>query len=254
MKIAYFTLALSFLMILPAHADDSDKSAIQGLTIGALATFGSDGYAVDDKVGAAPLILYDNDYFYAEGLEAGLYPYKDDHHWFRTGISYDFRHFEPDDATVSALKGLDERKPSANITLSYMYITPVGGFEVKANADMMDNSGGQSASLAHRSRFKLMDDKLTLYPKFGVSWYSEDYNQYYFGISETESAKTGLNTYKAKSSYSPFVSMTGRYQFTGHIGAFANAKVEWLSSVQKDSPLTDDDVDIGANAGLTYTF
>ncbi|OPH39287.1 MltA-interacting protein precursor [Moraxella lacunata] len=252
MKKSLLSLALLSLS-LSTHAQ-SDTSALDGLTIGALASFGSHAYATDDKVGAVPLVLYDNDYFYAEGSELGFYAHKDSENWFRVGAGYESRHFEPDDATTTALKGLNSRKSSANIVLSYMRITPVGGFEIKAGTDMMDRSGGQTVSLAHRSLFKFADDKLTVYPKFGVNWYSDDYNQYYFGVSEQESTKTGIDTYTAKSSYSPFVSVSGKYQFTDHIGAFANTKAEWLSSTQKDSPLTDDKVDIGANVGLTYTF
>lgn len=258
MKNALLTVALLSLFMSSAHANDIDTPAktsyLDGLTVGALASFGMDAYATDDKVGVVPLVLYDNDYFYAEGSELGFYAHKDDKNWFRVGASYEARHFEPDDAKTTALKGLDERKPSANITLGYMHITPVGGFEVKAGADMMDRSGGQTISLAHRSYFKLADDKLIIYPKFGVNWYSEDYNQYYFGVSETESAKTGIATYKTKSSYSPFVSVSGKYQFSDHVGFFGNVKSEWLSGTQKKSPLVDDKMDIGLNAGLTYTF
>lgn len=258
MKNALLTVALLSLFMSFAHANDIDTPAktsyLDGLTVGALASFGVDAYATDDKVGVVPLVLYDNDYFYAEGSELGFYAHKDDKNWFRVGASYEARHFEPDDAKTTALKGLDERKPSANITLGYMHITHVGGFEVKAGADMMDRSGGQTISLAHRSYFKLADDKLIIYPKFGVNWYSEDYNQYYFGVSETESAKTGIATYKTKSSYSPFVSVSGKYQFSDHVGFFGNVKSEWLSGTQKKSPLVDDKMDIGLNAGLTYTF
>ncbi len=261
MRKSLFTLAISPLLILSAHANESiieqaDKNSgyLDGFTIGALASFGSDAYATDDKVGVLPFVRYDSDYFYVEGTEAGFYAYKDDKNWFRTGVGYESRHFEPDDANTYTLKALDERKSSANMLLSYMRITPIGGFEIKAGTDMMDRSGGQTASLAHRSRFTFVDDKLTIYPKFGVNWYSQDYNQYYFGVSQTESVRTGVSAYEAKSSYSPFISISGQYQFSDRIGAFAHARTQWLSSTQKDSPLTDDDMDIGVNAGLTYTF
>lgn len=247
-------LSLTLLCLSLSASAKSDTSALDGLTIGALASFSSHAYATDDKVGAVPLVLYDNNYFYAQGSELGFYAHKDSENWFRVGASYESRHFEPDNATVPTLKGLDSRKSSANIVLSYIRITPMGGFEIKAGMDMMDRSSGKTASLAHRSLFKFADDKLTIYPKFGINWYSDDYNQYYFGVSKQESIKTGINTYTAKSGYSPFVSVSGKYQFTNHVGVFANTKAEWLSSTQKDSPLTDNKVGIEANVGLTYTF
>ncbi len=259
MKRSWLILSLTSLLTLSAYADESDhqktdKAYLDGLNIGVLASAGSAAYAIDDKVGVVPFASYDSDYFYIEGIEAGFYAYKDDENWFRTGINYERRNFKPDDAVMDSLKGLDERKSSANLVLSYMRITPIGGFEIKAGTDMMDRSGGQTASIAHRSRFVFADDTLTVYPKFGVNWYSQDYNQYYFGVSEAESAKTGLDVYEAKSSYAPFVSISGQYKLTDHVGIFTHAKAEWLSSTQKDSPLTDDDMDIGVNAGLTYNF
>lgn len=250
-------LVLLAFCTISAHAK---ADHLNGLTVGVLAGTTSNAYAVNDKASISPLILYDNDYVYAEGLDVGFYAYKDDKNWFRVGANYDARRFKPDDAIIDELKGLDERKPSVNMTISYMRITPVGGFELKAGVDTTGNSEGRFASLAHRSRFKFADDRLVVYPKVGVNWYSEDYNQYYFGVSQAQSdtanQKTGVNidTYTAKSSYSPFVSVSGKYQFTDHLGAFASTKAEWLSSTQKNSPLTDDDVNIAVHAGLTYTF
>lgn len=229
-------------------------SAKDVLTVGALATFGTNDYAVDDKVSAVPLFLYDDDRFYAEGAEFGVYPLKNDNHWVRAGISYDGRQFDPNDTKTITLRGLDKRKSSVNAHASYMYITPVGGFELKAATDILDKSNGQTLALAHRSRFKFYDDKLTIYPKFGITWYSDNYNDYYYGVSSTESARTGVRQYTAKSAISPFVAVSAKYRLHGNIGLFANQRVEWLSSTQKDSPLTDNSTKATTSMGVTYEF
>lgn len=247
-------LSLTLLCLSLPAASQPNTSALDGLTIGVLASLDANAYATDDKVGVLPLVLYDNDHFYAEGSEFGFYAHKDSKNWFRVGVGHESRHFKPDDATKVALKNLNPRQSSANLVLSYTSITPIGGFEMKAGLDMMDRSGGQMLSLAHRSLFKFADDKLTIYPKFGINWYSDDYNQYYFGVSEQESIKTGMNVHTVKSSYSPFVMVSGKYRFGDHVGAVASTKAQWLSSTQKNSPLTDGKMDIKANMGLTYTF
>lgn len=229
-----------------------DKDA--KLTAGVLATFGSSEFAIDDKLSAAPFFLYDNNRFYSEGAELGVYPYKDDKNWLKVGLTYDGTSFNPEDATTPALSLLDKRKMSVNAHVSYMRITPVGGFEIKAMTDALGRSHGQKIALAHRSKFELLNDKLTLYPKFGVAWYSGDYNDYYYGVSANESARSGLQQYTAKDSFTPFISLSAKYKINEHWGLFGNQNAQWFSNEQKDSPLTDNDVSFTTNLGVTYTF
>ena len=247
-------LILSLFSVTLAHAGSLPVKQDEKLTAGVLVGFGSSEYHVDDKVSVVPLFLYDNNRFYLEGAEGGFYPYKDDKHWLRVGASYDRQQFTPRDANTDALKQLDKRKTSANAHISYMYISPFGGLEVKAMTDVFDRSGGQMVTLAHRGRFILADDKLTIYPKVGVTWQSKDYNQYYYGVSAEESARSGIAAYNTKDSFSPFVSVSAKYKLAGNVGLFANGRMDWLSSTQKDSPLTDDSSKSSVNIGLTYDF
>lgn len=242
------TISLITLSCLPMFS-----SAKEPLTVGALAAFVASDYAVDDTVYAVPLFLYDDDRLYAEGTEFGAYPFKNDKHWVRVGVSYDGKNFDPDDAK-GTLRRLDQRKASVAAHASYMYITPIGGFEFKAATDILDKSGGQTLALAHRSRFKFYDDKLTIYPKFGVEWHSNDYNDYYYGVSSAEADRTGVRQYTAKSGFAPFVAVSARYRLHDKIGLFANQRIEWLSSTQKDSPLTDDSTKSITRVGITYDF
>ena len=41
-----------------------------------------------------------------------------------------------------------------------------------------------------------MDDKITIYPELGLRWYNDKYNNYYFGVSERESLRTGITGIK----------------------------------------------------------
>lgn len=223
------------------------------LTIGALATFNDSDYATKNKVGALPLFLYDNNRLYIEGTEAGFYAYKDNKHWLRGGLTYDGRSFDPNDATQN-LQGLQRRKTSVNAHASYMYITPIGGFELKATTDVLNHSNGQSITVAHRSKFDLLDDKLTLYPKLGVAWRSAKYHNYYYGISVQEAANSSTNSYTAKSGYSPFVAISAKYKLGQHLGVFAHQRIDWLSAAQKNSPLTDSNTKSTTHIGLTYQF
>lgn len=248
MKKALFLVALLPMMSNAGFTSDD-------LTVGVLANFTASEYASDDKLSAFPLVLYDDDRLYFEGSEAGVYALKNQHHWVRVGLSYEGRSFDPDDAKTQALKGLNKRKGSVSVHASYTYINPkFGGIELKATTDVLDNSDGQTLSLAHRSRFKFYQDTLTIYPKFGLTWYSDDYNNYYYDISPQEAERTGVNGYTAKSGVSPFVAVSARYQFTPKVGLFANQRLEWLSSTQKNSPMVDDNTRLTTSLGLTYDF
>lgn len=253
MKKSLVSLSLA-LVSMTAFADSLPTDPNAKLTAGVLATFGSNGYAVDDNVSAVPLVLYDNNRLYAEGAEFGALPYKDDKNWLKVGVTYDGTNFNPKDANTPALRLLDERKVSVNAHVSYMHITPVGGFEVKAMTDVLGRSSGQKITLAHRSKFELLDDKLTLYPKFGVTWQSDKYNEYYYGVSADESVRSGVQQYTIKDSVAPFVGVGAKYQINEQWGLFGNQHAQWLSSSQQDSPLTDDKVNVSTHLGLTYTF
>lgn len=253
MKISHFGI-LALIASSTVYAQSLPINPDAPLTAGVLATFSDSDYAVDNKIGVLPSISYDNNRLYVEGIEAGVYTYKDKKHWLRGGITYDSRHFDPNDAKTQTLKALDKRKASVNAHASYMYITPVGGFEIKAATDILDRSNAQTISLAHRSKFVLMNHQLTVYPKFGVTWHSDDYNEYYYGVSAKEATKTGLSPYQAQSGYSPFVSVSAKYQLNKRWGLFGSQRIDWLSSTQKNSPLTDDKIKTTTHFGATFQF
>lgn len=254
MKKSTFSLLLLALVSVTTFAQSLPTDPNAKITAGVLATFGSNGYAVDDEVSAAPLVLYDNNRLYAEGAEFGVFPYKDNKNWLKVGLTYDGTSFNPKDANTPALHSLDKRKSSVNAHISYMHITPVGGFEVKAMTDVLGHSSGQKITLAHRSKFELLDEKLTIYPKFGVTWQSDKYNEYYYGVSANESARSSIRQYTLKDSIAPFVAISAKYKINEQWGLFGNQNAQWLSSDQKNSPLTDDNINLSTNVGVTYTF
>ena len=170
-----FTLAVLLgLFIHQVHAQTLAVEKDAPLTVGALASIHQSAYHVDDKITAVPLLLYDNNRFYLEGTDAGFYPYKDNKHWVRAGISYDRQHYNSKDAKTAALQSLNKRQSSVNAQVSYMYISAIGGIETKLATDILGRSNGQTVSLAHRSKFELLDNKLTVYPKAGITWHSKN--------------------------------------------------------------------------------
>lgn len=253
-KTLLFTFMCASLLSPLSHAESMPIDKQARFKVGANVSFNQYAYNQDNDITVMPQAFYDNNRVYIEGAEAGAYVYKDAHNEWRATLGYDSRAFDPKSAGDPALQGLDEREWSALAGTSFMKITPYGGFKAQVETDVLGRHNGTGAKLAHLSRFKLMDEKLTVYPELGVQWYNDNYNNYYYGISPTESARTGLAAYQADSSINPYVNVSASYNFTPRWSGFVSQHLEYLSDAQYDSPLVDDRLDSKTKLGFNYQF
>ena len=221
------------------------------LSLGVNAQYVKTPYDADDQLNILPGIFYDNNKIYARGNTAGAYIINDGTTQLDAFAQLTGTSFDPDDAN-GALKGLDERKSTAVAGLSYLYRTPIGGLRAQVATDVLGRSDGSIARLTYLAKYST--DKLTVYPSVGVEWHNEDFNDYYYGISEREAAKTGLATYKPGSSVNPYVSVSGTYDFNDRWAGFASQTIDYLSDKQYDSPMIDSRVDSRTTVGLLYKF
>ncbi len=65
-----------------------------------------------------------------------------------------------------------------------------------------DNSNGFIWDLAWLYRYT--NGAVTLTPGIGVQYSSENYNDYYYGVSKAESRRSGLNSYSADDGWDPY--------------------------------------------------
>lgn len=68
----------------------------------------------------------------------------------------------------------------------------------------LDNSNGIVWDMARLYRYT--NGGLTVTPGIGVQWNSENQNEYYYGVSRKESARSGLRGYNSNDSWSPYPS------------------------------------------------
>ncbi|WP_131667577.1 MipA/OmpV family protein [Psychrobacter pygoscelis] len=200
-----------------------------------------------------PGVFYDNNKVYARGNTFGAYILNDGTHQLDAFVQVVGSSFDPEDAN-GALAGLDERKLTGMTGLSYLQRTPIGGLRAQIATDIAGRSDGSIARLSYLAKFS--DDKLTVYPSVGVEWNDSKYNDYYFGISETEAAKTGLPSYSPGASINPYISVSGMYDFNDQWAGFASQSFDHLSSKQYNSPMvkTDSHFDSKTTLGLLYKF
>lgn len=222
------------------------------LSVGANVIITNSAYDVDgSEVRVLPGVFYDNNKFYARGAQAGAYLINDGTNQLSASIQLAGNEFDPEDAN-GALSGLDERKASAAAGLTYQRRTPIGGFRAQIATDVLGRNDGNFGRLTYLTR--ISKDKLTVYPSVGIEWNDEDFNDYYYGVSDEESARTGVAAYSPSQSFSPYVSVSANYDINDKWAGFASQTLNYLSNEQHDSPMVDSRVDSNTVIGLLYKF
>ena len=227
---------------------DQDAELAGGVNV----LYAKTAYDTDEnEVRVLPGVFYDNNKIYARGAQVGAYLINDGTNQLAATIQLAGNSFDPDDAN-GALQGLDERKISADAGLSYQRRTPIGGFRAQYTTDVLDRSGGNSGRLSYIGR--ISKNKLTVYPSIGFEYHDADYNNYYYGVSDEESDRTGIDAYESNSSLNPYLNVSANYDFSDKWAGFANQSVSYLANEQYDSPMVDSRVEATSTLGLLYKF
>lgn len=199
-----------------------------------------------------PMISYDSDRFFFRGLSAGAYMWKDASNQLSLDVYYSPLRFRPSKSDDRQMKQLDKRHSTMMGGVSYRHIADWGTIRTSIAADMLDTSNGIRAEGAYLYPFNL--DNLRLTPGVGVTWYSSNFNDYYYGVSARESRRSGLAQYDADSSWSPYAELTATYRFNSTWSAFASGRYVRLDNEVKDSPMVDKSYSALFATGITYTF
>lgn len=221
------------------------------LSVGVNVLYSDNAYDTDEDVRVLPGVFYDNNRIYARGAQAGVYLINDGDNQLSAYAQLSGSEFDPDDAD-GALQGLDKRKASAAAGLTYLRRTPIGGFRAQIATDILDRSGGNTARLTYLAR--ITKGNLTVYPSIGFEYYDEDYNEYYYGVSDEESADTGIEAYSANTSLNPYINVSANYDFNENWAGFFNQSLSYLPNEQYDSPMVDSRTSATTTLGLLYKF
>lgn len=221
--------------------------------LGASALYSTSPYkGGDEKVLPFPVINYDSDSVYLQGLSAGYYLWKDQQNQLSLTAAYSPFGFKPNDDDYGYMKQLDERRTTVMAGLRYRFSASWGIIRTEYLGDILNNSNGFVADLAYLYPFTF--DKLTLLPGVGATWASDQQNDYYYGVNQQESRRSGLNEYQAGDGWSPYLEMTAIYALTDSWNASLMARYSRLSSEVKDSPMVNANSTTLVGVGLTYHF
>lgn len=202
---------------------------------------------------AAPLLHYESPHIYLDGASAGVKLYNSETQTLTLGASYDGNAFKPNRSRDPRLQQLDRRKSGINADLGYRLDTGYGSLQTTLSQDISGNSKGTQIEVQYGYTWAV-SPQLAITPAVGATWADKKYNRYYYGVSETEAARSGLSAYHAKGGISPYVDLSAQYHISPHISAFAGVRAEKLSGAVKDSPMTEKKAAYSGMIGATYNF
>lgn len=201
---------------------------------------------------AIPYLGYDNKIVYLDGTEAGVYIVNDDKNEFKARVWYLDVEYDPDNARQWAMRQLDTRHSTLMAGLSYQRITDIGAFRGEISGDTLNTSNGVMATLAWAGQ--IVAKPVTFYPQAGVDWYSEKLARYYYGVSERESMRSGLDSFSPHSAVAPWLAVAADWEVTRDVHFYLQPRITFLPSTIRHSPMVDDTVLTDIQSGLVWSF
>lgn len=223
------------------------------LSVGAGVAYNESPYrGYNENTHAVPLISYEGESFYFRQTTLGYILSKSEKNEFSLTASWMPLEFDPKDNDDRVMKKLDKRDSTAMAGAAWYHHERWGSIKVSAAADILDNSNGWVGEVALFHQMPV--GNLTLTPAVGVFYYDENFNDYYYGVSGSESRRSGLDGYSAQDSWVPYISLTAKYPLTNNLVLTASAAYSALPDEIKDSPMIDRDDSFTFITGLSWRF
>lgn len=242
-------LALGVVTAIAACAANAESNFSLGAGVGVME---SPYKEYDTRVTPLPVVTYESDDFWFRGIGGGYYLWNDEADKLSVMAFYSPWQFKPKDSDNIQLRQLDRRKSTAMAGLSYIHNTQYGFLRTTLAGDVLDNSNGVVWDLAWL--YNYTNGGLTVTPGIGVEWSSDNQNEYYYGVSRSESRRSGLSSYDPDSSWDPYLELTVSYRFADNWSVYGTGRYSHLSDEIKDSPMVDKSWSGLLSTGVTYRF
>lgn len=216
-------------------------------TLGAFTSNSDHTYIDHDDWNLTPYIAYDTDRFHfgLDGVSYGVVATD------QTALSIGFTSNYGDifDQDIALFDGLD-RKADLQLELSASH--DFGGVFVEGDiaVDVSDAQSGHLVTMAAGYTADLSMASLSV--TGGVTYTSDDHNQYYYGVS-TDEARTDRALYLADEAFLPFVILEMLVPVSDHVLVVTQIQFTDLTDV-KDSALLDHHESTTALLGGAYQF
>jgi outer membrane scaffolding protein for murein synthesis (MipA/OmpV family) len=199
-----------------------------------------------------PYVGLTNGNFYIDGTEAGYTFHGAAPDMMKFKVWYPATGYDSSKGRTMALRRLNDRDSPLFAGLSYLITTPAGGFQFSGGVDMLNQNRGVTMNAS----WILMKTwtNLTLIPVIGADWNNRRLNNYYYGISETESQRSGLRKWHPHASVIPFISLAANYSWYKRWNIWAELTGRYYSGTITKSPMVNKSAIAEFTLGFSYDF
>jgi len=208
---------------------------------------------VDSDVLAIPFITYRGRYLTVNGKELGVRVLEEERFSIRALLGLRTEGYDADDSR--ALDGMDDRDFAVDAGVGMNILLDPVTADVSFVNDVSGRHDGHElrGRISHSFRRAFGVSSLTMTPYSGLSWRSENLNDYYYGV-EGDEVRAGRPKYSAGGGLNPFVGLGIKYEVSSTWSAFLQVGCEWLDSEVTDSPIVADHHIVSVMGGLVYRF
>ncbi|MGF1765636.1 MipA/OmpV family protein [Aliivibrio kagoshimensis] len=207
----------------------------------------------DTEVTPFPLVSYDNDRFFIEGVQLGYrLAAKGSTNNIILAVTYDPRMLDAGESDNLDIKKLDDRDASFLGGVAYVLNTKAGQFHAGIGTDIGSVHNGMYAEAKYSYHINM--GAIGLIPAIGYSYNSDKLNEHLYGVSVSEAARTNFNEFKPDWSGRYFVGLSGYMYLSKKMRLTGGIRYENLDSEIEKSPLLESTTSVIGNVGLSYLF
>ena len=138
-----------------------------------------------------------------------------------------------------AMQQLNNRYMSIMLGLQESFISRLGIVEISGQNDVMGISNGFMGCLEYAAPmfWGSVNNTFMLEPEVGLQYDSQNLNNYYFGVSQSESVKSGLPQYSASDSWGPYEALNFVYCANQRLNLDLEFQLNQMPNQVFDSPM-----------------
>lgn len=208
---------------------------------------------VDNDWIALPYASFDSEYVFVTFPSAGVHLVNSGSFSLDVKAVYLPHEFKPKDSDHPGMRKLDRRYSTLGAGVSAKLDTFIGSFEAEAVVDVLDKSNGVTAAFIYSNPIPIFSNFI-IGPKAGFMWHNNKHNEYYYGISKKESAKSGMRAYDPNNSLSWFAGGHAVFILGENTKIVLEADYLFFGSEIKNSPMVDKNGVWGSYGGIIYSF
>jgi outer membrane protein len=196
-----------------------------------------------------PVVFMEYEIFYIRWSQMGVYFYGGDNWGLSLMIQPRPNGYKPKDSKT--LEGMHKRKTSWEGGLSLAGKNELGFAELIYAHDILNSSNRSLVRLEVGTKIK--EKKWTFVPSVLALWFSEGFNNYYYGVSADESTPY-RDEYHATSGLNIAFQNYINYQFNPKWSLLTNMRVDFLNSTITNSPIVSDRYIFSGMVSFLYSF